>query len=134
MATCAVTPLGNASSAVRRFSSSASVRAPCSSSALATFRAWPSTLKSRSRTWNPPSMSRIPPPARNRLTPAAPAARECQFRGAAILVERQCPRSLLLERLGHLQSVAFYAEVQVANLESAEHVAHPAAGQKQVRD
>ena len=39
MPICAVTPLGNSNSAVRRFSSIDSDRAPCSSSALATFRA-----------------------------------------------------------------------------------------------
>jgi hypothetical protein len=55
-----------------------------------------------------------------------------QFRGAAILVHRQRAGALLLERLGHLQGAAFHAEVQIANAESAEHVAHSAAGQKQV--
>ena len=44
------------------------------SAGLASLSALPSTVKSRSRTGKPPSMSRMAPPVRNRLTPAAAAS------------------------------------------------------------
>ena len=61
------------------------------------------------------------------------AARKYQFRDAAILVQRQqCGRPAPASACGYFQRVAFHAEIQVANAESAEHVPHPAAGQEQV--
>jgi len=60
---------GNIRCATRRLSSMLTMRAPLfSATALATFRALPSTEKSRSRMGNPPSMSRMAPPVRNRFT------------------------------------------------------------------
>jgi hypothetical protein len=64
----AVTAPGKIKCAVRRFSSVVTRRAPVfSATVLASFRALPSTAKSRSRMGKPPSMSRIAPPARNRF-------------------------------------------------------------------
>ena len=75
MAIWAVTPPGKRSSTNFRWSSSSITSAwVFLAIALAIFEALPSIVKSRSRMGKPPNISRMAPPARNRLTLASAAA------------------------------------------------------------